>query len=314
MGLNMKATSPTWLYVRWRHWTAFWLCILLSMHAAGRCIGVVTAGGGVDYWQHVEQGALAAGKDLDIQIIVRGAKKEKDARSQAQIIDQMADAGCTGLVIAPNSPERIAQVEALARRNITSVFIDRDLGGSRAAVIMTDNFAAGQLAAREMLLYLKPGSNIGILRLDPEVQSTSERERGFIQAIEAAGHRIVLDDYLGADDTLATQNAYQDLLGMRGVHGIFTPNESTTLSVLNMRQRVATARNIVHVGFDANPVFREHIAQGRLNAIVVQDPHRMGYEAVETVYKIMQKQHFAQRIHTPTRVINQLNLNASASP
>ncbi len=290
---------------RWCQALAFLLLSLSNPQAAAQCIGVVTAGAGDDFWQSVKQGALAAGEEIALPVIVRGAKQEKDFRGQWQIIEHMVKSGCTGLVIAPNSPKRAAQVEALAEQGIHTVYIDRDVGGTRSAVIMTNNVAAGQLAAQEMQNHLAPQSNIAIFRLDPLVQSTSERERGFIDAMESAGHRIVLDLYLGTDTTMATENAYRALLGMRGVHAIFTPNESTTLKVLNMRKRVTQTQQLVHVGFDANPVFLEQIKTGHLTAVVVQNPHRMGYEAVKTVHAVMLGKPYSPLTHTPSRIVNQ---------
>lgn len=288
------------------------VCLLLACLwpalTYARCLGVVTAGGGEDFWLRVQQGAMDAGEELLIDVFTRGVKDESDALHQAKIIDAIADRGCIGMVIAPNSPERDTQVMQLLSRGIPSVYVDRDPGGARKAAVLTDNFAAGELAAQTIVDMLPPKSRVGILRLAKNVPSTSEREAGFILHIEQAGHTIILDEYLGTTLSEANQNAYQALVGAPQLDALFTPNESTTLAVLRMRKRLNEHQAMLHVGFDTNPLFIEAIEKGKLSAIVIQQPRLMGQTAVHTLYKILRGHSVEPVIHTPTALVLPSNL------
>jgi ribose transport system substrate-binding protein len=292
--------------------------IVLSFSAITQagCIGVVTAGGGVDFWQHIGNGALQAGKDLNYEVIVRGPKNESDHISQSLIIKQMREKGCNALVLAPNHPQLRDQVNQLAKEGIPTVFIDRNLSiedvGSISTVstVQTENTEAGKLAAVEMIKHLKPGQNIAIFRFDPHLSSTTKRERGFIEEISKAQLNIVVDAHLGTDTTDASVNAHTLLTEHPEIHGLFTPNESTTLATLNMRKRLPATHTIIHIGFDTHPEFLESIESGLLKAIVIQTPFQIGYKAVKNALKALNGEQPASRIFTPALVITKENLHS----
>jgi ribose transport system substrate-binding protein len=63
--------------------------------------------------------------------------------------------------------------------------------------------------------------------------------------------------------------------------GIFCPNESTTQGMLNTLEQNNLAGKIHFVGFDTNPELIEALKKGEIDALVSQDPTRMGYEGVK---------------------------------
>lgn len=122
-----------------------------------QCIAVITAGGGQTFWRDVREGAVQAGKELEIKVYVRGAIDESNIQGQKHLINTLMRQGCQGLVLAPNAKERKKDVAQLKHQGIptVTVYVDRDIGGDRISVIKTDNFAAGELAGREMVKALK---------------------------------------------------------------------------------------------------------------------------------------------------------------
>lgn len=254
---------------------------------ARECIGVVPAGGGRSFWGEVEQGALRAGEKLGIDIYFRGPADENTPQTQVSIINIIEEKHCIALVLAPNVAERSADVARLKARGIPTVYIDRDYGGAEVvAVLATDNYRAGQLAGEKMADLLGSHGHVALFRMKQGVQSTDERERGFLAAARARGLEVSLEVWLGSAIGEARQNAVK-ALNKRPTHleGIFTPNESTTLATLSSLRQLDLAGKIKLIGFDVSELLLDAIHDKDLHGIVVQRPQEMGYEGVLTAYR-----------------------------
>lgn len=282
----------------------FAACFLFySSFSSADCIGVVTAGGGADFWEKVGKGAKKAGSDQGYEVIVRGPMNEKDGKNQLAIIRQMLSSGCKGLVVAPNSRHSEERTEELFQGGIEAVFIDRNFNSQIISTVKTDNYSAGQKAAKYMQAALRPGSRVVLFRLDENVASTTAREAGFKDYLTEKGLIVLSDTYLGSDKTTASSIAFDTLKGLEPFDGVFTPNESTTLAVLNMRRRLRHGDQIKHIGFDSHPRIIEALENGEMVAVVAQDPLRMGYQAVETVIRLLKGGAVASRIETPSTLL-----------
>lgn len=251
------------------------------------CIEVVSAGGGYAFWQAVGEGASQAGKELGIDIYFRGPAKEEDSQSQETIANMIWSLRCKALVIAPNAPERARLVDQLNAKGIPTVYIDRDTGGADVvAVVATNNFAAGQLAGKEMAKALSGKGRVVLLREKENVVSTEERARGFIEGASRAGLKVVRDAYIGTSVGDARVQAEKVLAALRGkIDGVFTPNESTTLGALIQLKKMGMAGNVVHIGFDTNQYLISAVRLGDLHGLVVQRPHEMGYQGVYLAHR-----------------------------
>ena len=278
--------------------------------ARAECIGVITAGGGEDFWQQVANGATEAGKDLDYPVIVRGPVNESDNKNQLLIMQNMLDSGCNALVMAPNSTEHIEQIEALSKSGVPIVFIDRDIGGPGISIVATDNFHAGVLAGEEMIKHLDKGSTIAVLRFSENLNSTSEREQGFLATINKSHFLIAVDEYIGTDLTEASENAYKLLSEHSEIQGLFTPNELTSLAALNMRKRIRNDRKIIHIGFDTHPSLLDAVSRGDMEAIIIQNPFQIGYLGVKQAMDAMQGEDATRVIKTPFLLVNAKNINS----
>ena len=276
---------------------------------AAECIGVVTAGGGQDYWRAVIKGANQAGKELDIKIYARGAVDEINVQGQRSIIESAMKLGCGGLVLAPNSKERKKKVAQLKAQGIPTVFIDRDIGGDRISVIKTDNFFAGEKAGIEMAKALCGEGKIALLRVNENVEPTTSRENGFIKGATSEGLEIVVDQYIGTRVGEARTKAYQILKGLQNIDGIFTPNEATSIGVIKVLERLKKSGKVVHIGFDAPKIMIDALKSHHIYGFIVQHPFQMGYLGVYTVHSAMHVKVVKQKINTDAVFVNRENIN-----
>lgn len=258
------------------------VCTLATPVKARECIGVIPAGGGLSFWGEVGRGARKAGEELGVDIYFRGPYDENTPEIQVEIIRIIERMRCRALVLAPNVADRATEINQLFTRGIPTVLIDRDFGNATpVAVVATDNYRAGELAARQMAQALHKRGNIAVFRMKQGVQSTEDRERGFIAAAKAAGLTIVIEQWIGNNVGEARLNS-QIALEQNKVHldGVFAPNESTTLATLATLRTHGLAGKVLLIGFDMSVDFIRAIELQELYGVVVQRPFQMGYQGV----------------------------------
>ncbi|MDP3816659.1 substrate-binding domain-containing protein [Pseudomonas sp.] len=263
------------------------LALLASLSSpawARDCIGVVPAGGDA-FWQQVESGALQAGEELGVDIYYRGPQREGGVAVQLQVLERAVARGCKALVVAPTGKEVGERVSQLRASGIPTIYMDRDLaGGAALGLVATDNFAAGLRAGQHMVELLNGQGLVALLRLRRGVNSTDERERGFRQAAESGGLQLVIDTYVGDDSQLAMQALKPQLAQL---DGLFTPNSNSSRAALAAMRRLGKAGQLVHIGFDGDEVLLEALRLGDLQALLIQQPQVIGYQAVKLAHQAL---------------------------
>lgn len=261
-------------------------CLCGQTLAAQPCIGLVT-GSNDKFWDQMYSGSKAAGEQYGYDIYYRGPSKEDGYEAQGAILEQFMQQHCVGLLLAPNHPDRQRQVERIQAKGIVTVFLDRGLEEETSVpLVATDNYAAGRFAAKQMLRLLPEGkTNIALFRLQKDVLTTTKREQGFIDEATKNGLQIVLDLYAGTflgDVKSLILNALKQ--SKTPIHGIFTPNETTTTGAVGAVVFLKLTESPIMVGFDSNDVIEEAIKDGLLAGTVLQKPVDMGYMGVKLIH------------------------------
>ena len=247
------------------------------------CIAVISGSGGTHYWRAVEAGAKKAASELGLEVFFRQPLDETAHQAQRQLIDEALQRGCRGLVLAPSSNNDADALAAWHQRGIPVVLIDRPLNvGPVAGRVMTDNYAAGRLAAQKLMLALRDRGHVTVMRLKQGIASTDAREQGFLDEIRHSHMTLVEPVYLGTDIAEIRQNAEQYLQRHAAeLDGIFTPNEMTTVGVMAELRRSPRHGAIVHIGFDYNRFLLKALQQGEISGLILQQPYAMGYQGVK---------------------------------
>ena len=276
-------------------------------------IAVVPKGTSHVFWQSIHAGAAKAAKELGVTIVWRGPLREDERESQIAEVERFVTAGVSGIVLAPLDDVALAQPVADAKRNnIPVVVIDSGLkGGDYVSFVATDNRLAGKLAGDHLAALLQEKGRIVLLRYAEGSQSTIQREEGFLEAIKAhPGLEVVsANQYGGADVEGAYKKSEAILTGMKradgtlNVDGIFTPNESTTLAMMRVLVDNGWAGKVRFVGFDASDTLVKGLRDGSIDAIVVQDPVKMGYLGVKTMVSHLHGETVERRIDTGVKLV-----------
>lgn len=276
--------------------------------AAQGCVGVVAASV-APFWVQVEAGARQAAREQSVDLYYRAPRREGRIETQLQMIDWALERGCKALVIAPSGYEIVPRVAQLASSGITTIFFDRELPGSAVrAVVATDNFRAGLQAGQAMAKALGGQGHVALLRLQADVPSTSERERGFSQGAVEGGLTILVDAYIGDDSQAAASALLQQL---QQLSGVFTPNSNSSRAALAALRRLGKAGEILHIGFDGDALLIDALRKGDIHALFIQQAHAIGYRAVQLAAQGLRGELPSTQVNIPLPVteVNRANLD-----
>lgn len=265
-----------------------------------RVIAVIPKGTSHAFWKSVEAGAREAGAEFGVRILWDGPQLETEIDRQRAILESMINQDADAVAIAPLDEQGMARaVQRVIQQGIPVVIFDSNVNAEGfLSFVATDNEAGGGLGGARMNAQLAEAgvdtARLMMLRYSEGSGSTLRREKGFSDAVTAAGHEIVAQQFTDGTPEGALTVASNMLTGLVAdgrltVHGIFASNESTSIGLLRALDRLARTgvdvSDTVVIGFDSGPELVSAVEQGAFDALVVQNPRRMGYLAVETLVR-----------------------------
>lgn len=276
-------------------------------------IAVIPKGTSHVFWQSVHAGARRAAQELDVDITWRGPLREDDRDSQVTEVENAVARGVSGIALAPlDEAALVAPVESARRSGVPVVIFDSGLkGGQIVSFVATDNDRGGELAGEHLAKVLGGKGKVILMRYAEGHDSTRRREEGFLRGLAAhAGMQILSSNqHVGADvegaykraEALLTQ--YKNADGSIGVDGVFAPNESSAFAVMRVLQDNGWSNKVKFIGFDASEGLLAGLRGGAIEALVVQDPVRMGYLSVVTMVKHLRGEQVESRIDTGVHLV-----------
>jgi ribose transport system substrate-binding protein len=287
--------------------------------SGGITIAVIPKGTSHVFWQSIHAGAQKAGTDLGVSIIWRGPLREDDRDAQVSEVEGFVSRGISGICLAPlDETALVPPVQEAVRQKIPVVIFDSGLkSDDYVSFVATDNVRGGQLGGQRLAESIGKKGKVILLRYAEGHDSTGKREQGFLDAMKQyPGIDVVSSNQYGGADVEGAYKKAEALLstfkkpdGSLGIDGIFTPNESVSFAMLRVLQDNGWAGKVKFVGFDASPNLVKGLREGGLDAIVVQDPVRMGYTAVETMVKHLKGQPVEKWIDTGVKVATKDNMD-----
>ena len=304
------------------------LMVLLAVGCTGNkpsgrmTIAVIPKGTTHEFWKSIHAGAEKAAGELGVDVIWKGPLKEDDREAQIAIVEDFISRGVSGIVLAPLDDSALRMpVASAVRAGIPVVIIDSGLkSDDYSSFVATDNHKGGMLAGQHLADRLGGKGRVAMLRYQEGSASTMQREQGFLDAI--AQHpdlRVVSAGQYGGATTESAYRASENLLlplkteaEELNVEGIFCPNESTTFGMLRALQDAKLAGSVVFVGFDSSTKLVDGLRAGEIHALILQDPMRMGYLGVKTMFSNLTGGKVEPRVDTGVHVVTAANMNQPA--
>lgn len=139
---------------------------------------------------------------------------------------------------------------------------------------------AGEALAKE----LGNKGKVVLLRYLEGSASTTDREEGFLEVMKKYNIEVLVSNrYGGPGASEAQTTSLQIMNQIKEADGLFASNEPTTLGMLQALRQNELAGKKKFVGFDASDELIDGLKKGEIQALVAQNPVKMGYEGVKAV-------------------------------
>jgi ribose transport system substrate-binding protein len=293
------------------------LLLLLSLTACNRnhkkVIAVIPKGTSHLFWVSVQAGALAAGEKYGVDVQWNGPAQETEYDRQIQIVDSMIARRVDGLAVAATERKALVRsIDRAAELGIPVTVFDSGVDTDKyLTFIATDNYAAGKIAAAELGRLLDGKGTVAEMMNAPGSASTMDRERGFDEVLAAKFPRmqIVARQYSMSDRSKAMTATENFLTAHPDLKGIFASAEPASVGAALALKSRGLAGKVKFVAFDASDTMIEDLKNGVIDAMVVQDPFKMGFEAVETLVQKLNGQTPPKKIDLPAQLVRREDLD-----
>ena len=278
-------------------------------------VAVVPKGQVHVFWQTVRAGAEAASKEAGVEMLWAAPQVETDFTGQASIVEDFINRRVAAIVLAPAHQSALVSVaERAIDAGIPVVVMDSGLESTRpVSYVATDNYQGGALAAREMGRVTGGKGKIAVVGIAPGSGSGLERESGFQDTVkrEFTGLEIVGLQYSDSDRGRALTVAEDLLTRTPDLAGLFGSNESAAVGVFRAVQNRGKKGQVKVVGFDASSDLLEALKDGTIDALVVQNPFRIGHDAVAAAVAAIHKKPVEKRVDTGAVIVTRENLESA---
>lgn len=278
-----------------------------------KIIAVIPKGVSHFFWKSVESGALAAGKEFDVEIRWKGPAQETDYTGQINILEDAINSRVDGIVLAPSHGESLVPMVIRAQAaGIPVVIFDSGIATDQyLSYIATDNRQGGVVGAERLAEKIGGKGKVAILGVKKGSVSTDQREQGFEETIKTKfpGIEIVQFLYGEADRAKSLDRATDILTAHPDLAGIFASNESSSVGAVQAIKPRGLAGKVILVGFDSSPNLIEDLNAGALDSLVLQNPYRMGYEGVRTIVEKLNGKDVPRLVDTGVKLLTKDNIN-----
>jgi ribose transport system substrate-binding protein len=267
--------------------------LLLSAAALAACrrsgkpvVGVVPKGANHIFWQTVHAGALQAASEYGFDVEWNAPTLEVDSSRQIEIVESMVNRRLAGIVLAPVDRTALVNVvERAAKANIPVSIFDSAIDTThRLTYVATNNREGGRMAARRIGEILGGKGKVGVIGFMPGSASTMEREDGFTEEMKAKFPGIVMAGMqFGMANRAKAMAATENMMAAHpDLSAFFADNESSSSGAVQaLKSR--NARNVKLVAFDASEQLVNDLRDGWIDALIVQNPFKMGYESAKAI-------------------------------
>jgi ribose transport system substrate-binding protein len=244
-----------------------------------------------------------------IELLVQSA--EFDVGTQTAQIENFITQKVDAIVVCPADSQAIGGAIQQANAAHIPVFTAdiRADQGEITSHIASDNLQGGQLVAEALAQALGGKGKVAIID-HPEVTSSQDRVKGFVEAMKKFPDIQIVATQSGSGVRERAATTMENLLQMHpDLKGVFGINDNTALGAISVLEGHGR-KDILVVGFDADPEGREAIAKGSLYADAVQFPDQIGDATIRTVVQHLHGVTVPKLIPVPTRLLDKAGLAA----
>lgn len=265
------------------------------------------------FWLTVKAGADSAGKEFSVDVIWRGPTRETDVPTQISILEDYINEKVDAIVLAATDAKGIIPyVQKALSAKIPVITIDSGVESDLPlSFVATDNIAAAQRAAQALAELIGDTGEVACIPFVPGAATSVMREQGFCDEIKNHPRiRLVALQYSQSDVATAMAVTEDILTAHHNLAGIFGANEASALGIMQAIKNRGLAGKVKVVGFDASDNEIQALRDGLVQALIVQDPFKMGYLGVRYAVDAVHGKVVPKRVDTGVYVVTRENLDS----
>lgn len=276
-------------------------------------IAVVPKGTAHSFWLTVKAGAEQAGKEEGVQILWKGPAEETDVEGQQRILEDFINQKVDAIVMAACDADGMVPVVKRAMdAGIPVITIDSGVNSDLPlSFVATDNVAAAAKAAEVLCELVGRKGKVGMIPFIKGAASSEQREQGFREGIKKCPG-VTLGPVLYSQSQVerAMQVTEDMLTANPDLVGIFAANEPGAVGAATVLEQRKLAGKVKLVAFDAAQPEIEALKRGTIQALIVQNPFKMGYEGVKLAVQAIKgdRPSIPKRVDTGVTVVTKENL------
>jgi ribose transport system substrate-binding protein len=266
-----------------------------------------------DFWTIARRGIEKAQTELPNYNTEMYVVSEATAAEQRRILDDLLTKGVAGVSISAIDPANSTEILNRVASQAVLFTTDSDAPNSdRVLYIGTDNVAAGEQAGGLIKQALPDGGKIMLFVGTMGADNARERVDGIKKALEGSKVEILdirtdeVDFARAKRNVEDTLTKYPDIDALVGLYSYNTPQIVEAVRAAGKEGQVKV------IGFDEDPVTLRGIADGVIEATVVQQPYEFGYQSMKLLARYIEgdKSFIPQNelMIIPTKVINKDNV------
>jgi len=275
-------------------------------------IAVVPKGLAHQFWLTIKAGAMAAAEEADAEILWQGPAKETEVEKQINIVQDMITSQVDALVLAACDEQAlIPTVQQAVDAGIPVITIDSGVASDLpVSFVATDNVAGAKMAADTLAELIGGSGNVGLIPFIKGAATSNMREDGFLEGIKAHTGITVTATLYCQSDVEKAMSVTQDMLTQDAeMKGIFATNEPAAIGAAQALKAAGRAGEVKLVAFDGAEEEINGLKDGSIQALVVQNPYRMGYLGVKAALDAIIGSPVDKRIDTGVTVVTMENFN-----
>lgn len=288
----------------------------LTPSLAEDTVAVIVKATTSEYWQWVFKGAEAAGKQLGVKIDKLGTPKD-DAAGQIAVLESAAASKPSAIVIAPTIFEALGDpIAAVTDAGIPVIVIDSGAKTEKYASFLTTNNEAGGKAAADALAACvkdrtgKAAGKVGFLTAMAGHESLDSRDKGFVEGIKAYPDIVVVGNRVANNEEAEGMSLTADMLTKDSdLVGLFADNAQMGTGAGASISEQNLGGKFCLVAFDADAGEVEHLKDGSIYALIIQDPYMMGFAGVWNGYAAAHGVRLPKSVDTGVGAVTKANMD-----
>lgn len=261
-----------------------------------------------EHWLSVKKGAETKAKELgDVNIIFRAPAGKVDPNEQTRMVEDAINQKVDAILLAPSDKSALGPVvERAIDEKIPVVIIDSPVDAEGYVTFLsTDNYAAGALAADTLAKLVNEKGKVGIINAQPGAGTAIARSSGFEDRLKEKypNMKVAGIQYSNGDKAVALNQATDMMTANPDLVGFYGSNEGSTVGISRALEESGNIGKIKLVGFDFSKDTITGLKNGSIQASMVQNPEKMGYDGVAAAYDNINGKEVPKHVDTGVKVV-----------